>query len=146
MKRKKIIGSAMAVSVLTVAALTFSRVGAVRAQSAPPPFSAASLTGSCAFRLIANNGQTVVVVGTIAFDGSGNVSGSILQNATGGSGGSTFAQFTGTYTANSDGTGTITFPWGGTNYDIAYAANSGPGVLQWILTNSGTPGIGQCSF
>jgi len=120
--------------------------GTARAASATAQFSAASLSGDCAFRLIANNGETAVVVGTVAFDGNGNVSGSVLQNSTGGSGGSSFAQFTGTYTANSDGTGTITFASGGTTYDIAYAANSGPGVLQWILTNSGSPGIGQCSF
>jgi hypothetical protein len=144
LKRMTLIGTTAAF-LLALIALVGARAELAHAATISQ-FSASDLSGNCAFRLIANTGQTAVLVGTIGFDGSGNVSGSVLQNATGGMGGSTFAQFTGTYTANSDGTGTISFSSGGTTYDIAYAANAGPGLLQWILYDTGTPGIGQCSF
>ena len=145
MKKRITFVSAVVLAAAVVALVTGSRASVARAAS-KPQLAISDLDGGCAFKLAANNGQTLVMAGMLDFDGNGNVEGSMTQTTAGGSGTPSFVPLSGTYTTNGDGTGTISFTAGSASYSLAYAADAGPAILQLILTNSGMPGIGSCSF
>ena len=120
----------------------------VSAQSMPPSGSFGLLINASYSDLSNNNGFTVL--GVINFDGAGNVAGTYTVEL--GSSRTQTSQpitgtFTGTYSSNPDGTGTLTsIADNGTIFTFATASTDGGQGLQLVGTSCSTCDIGGTSI
>jgi hypothetical protein len=106
----------------------------------------AGLKGSYGFtqaRLYAGDDNPAAVIGVVTFDGAGNATGSAtsVQHDTEPMATTVHvqaAQFTGTYTVNADGTGTLAIPNpGGPTNTISFVITDGGSSLFFLQTGGG---------
>lgn len=119
-------------------------LAAVSAQTMPASGSFGLLMNASYSDLSNNNGFTILAV--INFDGAGNVSGTYTVEL--GSSPSNTSQpitgtFTGTYTSNPDGTGTVTTTAdNGTKFTFAMVTTEGGQAFQLVATSCSTCDVG----
>ena len=112
-------------------------------------FNNASLNGTCGFGLesVSSGGKTSGGIGLFTFDGSGNLSGKV---AAADNSGEVFTDFTtfsgGTYSVNSDGTGTASFSGNGTSVSLSFVIDNRGNEVRGILGNTGKAGFFRCEM
>ncbi len=128
---------------VTITATTTDNSAPPASAGATIQFSNASLKGQYAFILAGQNAGTLAItVGSVTFDGGGNVTGGVED--TNGDAGTSTAITGGTYHVGSDGRGTITLTAGATVNLAVAAVNHSRAYI--VRTDAGAANVGSGSM